>query len=108
MFFTVLFVAIIAAIIFASIFVNNSNYLDSSINPTLNVMKYMGYDKPLSKDEILKLNKLIIPHLSLSSRIRLIYSESDRLEGKLNEKAAAAAAAAAAPEIQTTHGNKPE
>ena len=89
MFFTILFATIIAAIIFATVFVANSNYLDSSINPTLNVMKYIGYDKPLSKEEIIKLNKLIIPHLSLTSRIRLIYAENDRLEGKLNEKAAA-------------------
>jgi hypothetical protein len=74
-----LLVLVLITIIFSSVFVAQSNYLDTNINTDLDVMKNMGIEMNMSDDLRRRINTVIVPNLSLVSGVKMIMLEKDRL-----------------------------
>ena len=77
--FTLLMLVTVAAVVFATLFVTNSNYLDTSINQDLDVMKHLGIQMEMTPDMRKRVNDLLIPKLNILTRSNIIMAESARL-----------------------------
>lgn len=78
----ILLVLVLITIIFSSVFVAQSNYLDTNINTDLDVMKNMGVEMDMPDEMKRRINMAIVPNLSLFSGVRMIMLEKDRLDVK--------------------------
>lgn len=76
---TLLILVTVAAVVFASLFVAHSNYLDTNINKDLNVMKYLGIKIDMPEGMRKQINDCLIPKLSIFTRLGIINSETTRL-----------------------------
>lgn len=76
---TILFLVTVAAIVFSSLFVANSNYLDTNINKDLDVMKRLGITMDMTPEIRKRINDRLIPKLSILTRLSIINSETARL-----------------------------
>lgn len=77
-----LLVLVLITIIFSTVFVAQSNYLDTNINTDLDVLKNMGVEMAMPDDLRRRINMSIVPNLSLFSGVRMIMLEKDRLDVK--------------------------
>lgn len=77
-----LLVLVLITIIFSSVFVAQSNYLDTNINTDLDVLKNMGIEMDMPDELRRRINMTIVPNLSLFSGVRMIMHEKDRLDVK--------------------------
>lgn len=77
--FTLLFLVIVAAAVFASLFVINSNYLDTNINKNLDVMKHLGLRMEMTPSTRKRVNDILIPNLSILTRLKIINKETANL-----------------------------
>lgn len=78
-----LLVIVLTSIIFATVCVAQSNYLDSNINTDLDVLKNLGIEMDMSDELRRRINRTIVPNLSLFASVKMIMHEKDRLDVKL-------------------------
>lgn len=76
---TLLILVTVAAVVFASLFVTNSNYLDTNINKDLDVMKHLGLRMEMTPSMRKRVNDFLIPKLSILTRLSIINAENARL-----------------------------
>ena len=76
--FTLIFIVTVAAAVFASLFTANSNYLDTNINGGLDVMNHLGLKIEMTPDIRKQVNNLLIPKLSIPTRLSIINAEIKR------------------------------
>ena len=77
--FKLLLIVTVAAVVFASLFVANSNYLDTNINKELDVMKHLGLRIEMTPAMRKRVNNFLIPKLSIPTKLSIINSENTRL-----------------------------
>lgn len=76
--FTLIFIVTVAAAVFASLFTANSNYLDTNINGGLDIMNHLGLKIEMASDIRKQVNDLLIPKLSIPTRLSIINAEIKR------------------------------
>nr|GBG35350.1 wsv321-like protein [Hemigrapsus takanoi nimavirus] len=80
--FTLLILVTVAAVVFASLFVTNSNYLDTNINKDLDVLNYLGLRMEMTPSMRKRVNNLLIPNLCIQTRLSIINAETARLNDR--------------------------
>lgn len=75
---TTLLFFVIFVVIFTYVFTQYSNYLDSHVNPTLNVARFLKLDEidTSTDDKRIATNRKILPHMSIMSKLKLINHEA--------------------------------
>lgn len=74
-----LILVMVTTYVFASLFVANSNYLDTNINKDLDVMKHLGLRMEMTPSMKKQVNNALIPKLSVPTRLSIINAETARL-----------------------------
>ena len=80
--FTLIFIVTVAAAVFASLFTANSNYLDTNINGGLDVMNHLGLKIEMTPDIRKQVNNILIPKLSIPTRLSIINAEIKRSDNR--------------------------
>lgn len=75
--FVFLLIVVVVAVLSAKFFTASNNYLDTNINPRLDVLGHLGYKKEMDDEERRYLNNLLIPNLSLQTKLSIINAEKN-------------------------------
>lgn len=84
--FVLLLVVVVIAVLSTSFFTANNNYLDSNINPRLDVLRHLGYRKEMDEEERRYMNNLIIPNLSLQTKLSIINAEKNLFSNRKRDQ----------------------
>ena len=74
----VLATAIIVAYIVAVFFTMNSNYMDTNINPLLNITNFLKLKGTFTEDDIKVNNDILRSHLSIATKIAVITDQMEK------------------------------
>lgn len=84
--FMFLLIIVVVAVLSVRFFTANNNYLDTNINPGLDVLWHLGYKKDMDEEERKYMNNLILPYLSLQTKLNIINTEKNIFENRKRDQ----------------------